>query len=35
MAVFLNGFSCAGARKAWDAVRLQPIGAQEQCVRIL
>jgi hypothetical protein len=25
VAVFLNGLSCAGARKAWDAIRLQPI----------
>jgi hypothetical protein len=26
----LNGFSCAGARKAWDAIRLQPVGTREK-----
>jgi hypothetical protein len=26
----LKSLSCAGARNAWDAIRLQPVGTREQ-----
>jgi hypothetical protein len=35
VAAFLNGFSCAGTRKAQDGVRLQPVSAREQCAHDL